>query len=675
MFAAVISFFAACQIVEQPLTTPESGEMIEMTVVATQGNGAQTKTHLASPVEGNYPVLWDAEGESMEVIEWAYNVDVTTAESIDKSTNLVRTECETTTYTLSDDAKKATFTGVSFDEAAESFINFEYAFVSPSNIAARYGRNSGNPGVKVNLPSIQTPRANSYDPAAGFILGYSGILGEQPTTIDACLRHVMAYAKMTIKNLDCGTDKITSVEFISNKNIYGSSFTYDFVTEEITINSEKKVLCLDVSELTLNGSSFDVFFATLPIEFEAGDNFAVKVVTDAGKIYVKENDMTAEKLLPLNRGEITSFSVDFTGIAGVDEIQDVTVARFGEQEVSDYYWYRLVGRISDLAATSGKLTLTDVEGNTTTTYRAAPEKGGSYSNFPSLNLQNGDVIEIIGKRGEYESAPQIVDGYYSSHARISISGTLEYQASSTGTLTIKSLKPNTAWTLSVSSGAGFTASATSGTTGSDGTSSVTITATAANSGSEVTSLGTIEVTMGGFDFSQEVMQSLNPSLAKYYTKVTAAPSDWSGTYLMVCENESKALSSLSTTSTIYGVGSVVEISEGKIVQTPENETWECVISKVSGKDYYTISFGGKYLNWSTGNSLTSVDAVGETCYWNISLTDGVIRIANVATITNPVDLTKERVIWWNVGSPRFACYTNKTNGNSYIAPSLFKLEE
>ena len=138
----------------------------------------------------------------------------------------------------------------------------------------------------------------------------------------------------------------------------------------------------------------------------------------------------------------------------------------------------------------------------------------------------------------------------------------------------------------------------------------------------------------------------------YYEKVTSEPDDWSGKYLLVNENAAVTLSAISTTSTKYGIGKEVSISNGKIVATDELTACQVEIAKAtSTTDAYVMMFGGKYLTWTSGNSLNVATSESQNTNWTISLSEGN------AVISNCNDGTRK--IFWNPTSPRFACY-NKT---------------
>ncbi len=160
-----------------------------------------------------------------------------------------------------------------------------------------------------------------------------------------------------------------------------------------------------------------------------------------------------------------------------------------------------------------------------------------------------------------------------------------------------------------------------------------------------------------------VTQEAEGATKQYYVKVTDEPSDWSGTYLMVCDSKEMALSGISTTSTKYGIGTEVDITDNKIEATDANAAWQVEISKASVTlGAYKMLFGGKYLYWTSSNSLTTNASEVKNANWNISITDGTLKIANCGTAS--------RQIMWNASSPRFACYEG-----TQTAIQLYKLED
>ena len=84
---------------------------------------------------------------------------------------------------------------------------------------------------------------------------------------------------------------------------------------------------------------------------------------------------------------------------------------------------------------------------------------------------------------------------------------------------------------------------------------------------------------------------------------------------------------------------------------------------------FKIKEGGntnKYLSWTSGNSLAIGNSIDTNSSWYVDIDNG-----GNATIANASD--QSRIIWWNVSSPRFACYTGKTNGSGFKYTQLWKL--
>jgi endonuclease I len=136
------------------------------------------------------------------------------------------------------------------------------------------------------------------------------------------------------------------------------------------------------------------------------------------------------------------------------------------------------------------------------------------------------------------------------------------------------------------------------------------------------------------------------------------------TVYLTANDSNKQYVGPSSSSTVYGVGEEF---------TGEPDSSKCALEVQDGNSSNTYAFkikegtnANKYLSWSSGNSLAVASSITANSSWRVSFSSN-----NVATISNASDNT--RVIWWNVGSPRFACYTGKTAGSSYHATQLWKL--
>lgn len=102
----------------------------------------------------------------------------------------------------------------------------------------------------------------------------------------------------------------------------------------------------------------------------------------------------------------------------------------------------------------------------------------------------------------------------------------------------------------------------------------------------------------------------------------------------------------------------------------DNYALEVCEGSTEGKFAFRIVSGtyeDYYLGWSgSKNSLKVTTTLDANSSWTVSIDeDGNATITNVAT--------PARQIWWNVDTPRFACYTDKTDDEHYNKVQLWKL--
>ena len=120
------------------------------------------------------------------------------------------------------------------------------------------------------------------------------------------------------------------------------------------------------------------------------------------------------------------------------------------------------------------------------------------------------------------------------------------------------------------------------------------------------------------------------------------------------------LTSFSTTSTIYGIGTAYTTEPAatlmlEVVEGNEDNT-------------FALTDGDIYLTWKSGNSLKTSATLDDNSSWYIQIID------DNAFINNYVDETRQ--IWWNESSPRFACYAGKTLGTAnYAITKLYGAEK
>lgn len=142
--------------------------------------------------------------------------------------------------------------------------------------------------------------------------------------------------------------------------------------------------------------------------------------------------------------------------------------------------------------------------------------------------------------------------------------------------------------------------------------------------------------------------------APFYEKVTSAPADWTGDYLLVCEATDKVLSSVSDDK---GVPLDVTINSDNTISWVKYKAYNISIAK-SGNGYTLDLNNSGYLGYTgTKNSLmcTTAESVTDSYRWTLSMdSEGDVVISNLAT--------PARLIEYNSQDPRFCAYTSSSSG-------------
>ena len=125
--------------------------------------------------------------------------------------------------------------------------------------------------------------------------------------------------------------------------------------------------------------------------------------------------------------------------------------------------------------------------------------------------------------------------------------------------------------------------------------------------------------------------------------------------LLTANGTAKQFNGISNTSTKYGVASDYS------GETPDAAI--APLQVVQGYNSSTLAFkyDNKYLTWSSGNSLDVNNSITQNSSWTISFNGTTPIIANAND--------SSRLLQYNSGSPRFACYSTSQNN-----VSLWKVE-
>ena len=124
---------------------------------------------------------------------------------------------------------------------------------------------------------------------------------------------------------------------------------------------------------------------------------------------------------------------------------------------------------------------------------------------------------------------------------------------------------------------------------------------------------------------------------------------------LVCESKKMELSAISTTSTKYGIGVAYTSAPAGVMKLT-------VVAGSSSGTYAFKTADGKYLYWTSGNSLNVSTTLNANTSWTVTFSGGNVVIKNAKD--------SSRQIYWNASSPRFACYSK--SGQQAIQLYVYK---
>lgn len=409
--------------------------------------------------------------------------------------------------------------------------------------------------------------------------------------------------------------------------------------------------------------------------------------------------LVAVKILP-NAGPTRAGAINFSSTLVNDEsgkesktemayeftqdgdVIDVTVAEFLAAPEDKYKQYRVSGFIRSISASSqyhnADITIAGALGETVLLYRTVTTEG----NIEDLGLQENDYITVIGTRSSYKGTPQMAQGgVYVSHVRYTPATVAEFLAAAEDDTQylvsgeISSIKE-------VSEGYNNANINIKDETGEVYIYRVTVldkdkyNITQLNlevggkiivAGKKGSYKGSPQMAQGGIVVKYEAPagggdepENPTPDDAKYI-KVSAAPTDWTGKYLIVFGTEAHATISgkdLAKTAD-------VTISDGSIASATAVDAAAVTVTKNEAGDKYVMTLpSGSYFGMAH-NSCASSDSPFAL---EFEYTEGGIKISgDVAGKTGKYYLYSNK----NNGD-FYRCYVDKTGSSGYSLPELYK---
>ena len=269
------------------------------------------------------------------------NVEVSFSKVVDTKTAVVEGEAEASyVWTTGDEAylhvyengKEGTINSVSYSadmKTATLNVAFETATASSYVYTAKYANTisgSGNPAI----PAAQSPKANSFDPAADVLVSKEITEGEPQTSLQFTMGRVATVNKMTLTGLEEG-EAVSKVEFELDKAV---SAYYVESTKSYSTIGKKLTLTYESDNTVGSDGKFPIYFVSAPVD--AAGIVSVVVTTDKN-VYTKTSSLDPN---PFD-GKTITFAVG--------TMKRFTMAMIGYGEtISAGTVYTLVEKTSDL---------------------------------------------------------------------------------------------------------------------------------------------------------------------------------------------------------------------------------------------------------------------------------------------------------------------------------------
>lgn len=406
--------------------------------------------------------------------------------------------------------------------------------------------------------------------------------------------------------------KVSSGNAITAKEITMEQLlSYEFEGQYVSISSPVQVVDADLEKTFVVGGK------ATSIKFTDAEGYTFEVRTSQ---YAKFKDEQVPQGSGILKGiasrynntaqVVFSTADDWTALTGArfeieaPEAEAVTIEDFLAKEEGATY-YQLEGVVTGLEDSPyGNFTLVDATGEVYVYGCDASATAGDKT-FSQTGVKEGDVIVLIGKRASFNGNPQVGDAYYVSHREGFAVSPLTLSIPAGGGETTFNITGGVAWTA-VSDNGAFTVETQSGT----GAATVTVSAAANETGAAIS--GTITVSteedMPVKSYEIEISQGANVAGAKYYVKVTSAPSDWSGKYLIVYEKDGLALD-----GSLSKIDAVNNYKEMSVVagQIESNATTDAIAFTIApeGSGWSLLAPNGKYIGQTAkSNGLREADS-------------------------------------------------------------------
>lgn len=461
----------------------------------------------------------------------------------------------------------------------------------------------------VNVPSKAAAVQKGIDNAdhvKGVIYGYTTAADSETPSVQ--MHQLTALLKIDVTNDHTEPIEVRSITVSTDAagQLLSGTYYINLETGETESSGDQythNYTTLGVTNVTMEVGATGTFWVSAhPFSVPQGSKLTISVETDKG---VSSDERTYESALKFAAGTVNTASFNFKA---PETIEKLTVTEFLAKEVGNVY-YELTGTISNISSTEyGNFDLTDDTGTVYVYGLTATKVAKNDKSFSSLGLREGDVLTLVGTRAEYNGSAQVGGpAYYISHVAAPYCNVTPSTMSVTaeaGTTTFN-IESNEYWMLE-SSNEAYTVSQEEGT----GDAVITVTYPANETSDAITV--TFTVTSDSGEKTVTLTQRGAGEPQKYYVKVTSEPTDWSGQYLIINEEELKAFDGSLQNLDVANDFIIVTIDNNRILSTPDIDNSSFTISQISG-GYSILSASGFYIyQESDANGLKSSETTTGT---------------------------------------------------------------
>lgn len=256
-----------------------------------------------------YATIADLTRVSMvsDIFLWSQGEMMAAAEICDNNTDDVTSSTVSMAVGTPTSDFKAAYFDFYPDDNDEATV-FDYMFCYPYSAFKSF-----TPGEKVvvTLPSEQTLTAMSFDASAALMFAHYEGLDSRPKQLQAEMKHLSAYVKLTVKNLGLpSTTRVSKITFESEgSETLAGSYEYCFNNPEQSVKGDgKTVITLNTSQAVINTArNFDVWFTALPA---TATNYTITITAD-GQEYKRTFENTS---VTFEAGHVSEIEADFVGL-------------------------------------------------------------------------------------------------------------------------------------------------------------------------------------------------------------------------------------------------------------------------------------------------------------------------------------------------------------------------